>query len=386
MSSDWQRRLAQVGSRVEHVVDDARMAIKRKVGLTEPLSVQVYRGYGTPRRVMVSGRVIEDEDVSPPSRDDSAWDNLVRSYKTFETDEVHGARVRVTFAGESGEATTGREGFFEVAFEGGHYPAGRQEVTAELLSPLDHAGKGNQEQTTFRGEVFVPRPQAEFMVISDVDDTVMHTRATSLVRMVLNTVLTNAYGRVAFPGVGEFYRALARGTSGGELAGENPNAFFYLTSSMWNVYDVMRLFFDANGVPAGPILMRDLGLTRRHLLKGTHSEHKLARVEELMDLYDDKRFVLIGDTGQHDAEIYGEVARARPERVAAVYLRDVSGDSRDGEIKKVLDDLRQRGVPCVAAETSRDHARHAAEIGLIAPLAVEGVHADADRDESEVNE
>ena len=285
------------------------MAIKRKVGLTEPLSVQVYRGYGVSRRVVVSGRVIEDEDVTPPSRDDSAWDNLVRSYKTFETDEVHGARVRVTLAGETGEATTGREGFFEVAFEGGHYPAGRQEVTAELLSPLDHAGKGNQEQTVFRGEVFVPRPQAEFVVISDVDDTVMHTEATSLVRMVLNTVLTNAYGRVAFPGVGEFYRALARGTSGGKLAGENPNAFFYLTSSMWNVYDVMRLFFDANGVPAGPILMRDLGLTRRHLLKGTHSEHKLARVEELMDLYDDKRFVLIGDTGQHDAEIYGEVAR-----------------------------------------------------------------------------
>ncbi len=156
---------------------------------------------------------------------------------------------------------------------------------------------------------------------------------------------------------------------------------------MWNVYDVMRVFFEVNGIPPGPILMRDLGLSPTKLIKGTHAEHKVARVRELMALYPQHRFVLIGDTGQHDAEIYRDVVvelagTSEAERVAAVYLRDVSHAARDAEVKEIVEQIRQTGVGCVAAETSRDHAQHAAAAGLIDGALLSGIDAEAESDKA----
>lgn len=384
--SGWRRLLAEAGSRVEHTLDDLKYALKRRSGYTEPINVQLYRGYGTAKRARVAGRVLEAEQITAPSPDDSSWANFVRMFKTFESDEVPGARVRIELAGHSIEVTTDSEGFFEHAFEGGPFVTGQLGVTCELLEPVGQS-KGQPQGTTFRGEVFIPRPEAQFVVISDVDDTVMHTDATSLLRSAIHTLLTNSYGRVPFPGVAAFYRALHRGTLDERRAAEGLNPFFYLTSSMWNVYDVMRLFFEVNRVPAGPILMRDLGLTSTQLLKGTHEEHKVARVRELMELYPEKRFLLIGDTGQRDAEIYLAIveelaASGDAERVVAVYLRDVSSGARDKAVRAIVEQIRAHNVACLAAESSAHHARHAAQAGLIDPDSLGEIEGESEQDQA----
>ena len=384
--SGWQKWLATIGSAIERPVDDLKYAMKRMSGYDEPINVQLYRGYGTTRRVHVAGRVLEEEGQTVPSPGDSVWRNFVRMWKTFESDEVPGAVVRLSFAGQFAEVTADEEGYIEHVFEAREaapFPAGVGEIVADLRDPIGERD-GRPQKTRFRGEAYLPRPDAQFIVVSDVDDTVLHTDATSLLRAAVNTLFNNAYGRVAFPGVAAFYRALSRGTLPSNKGAEAINPFFYLTSSMWNVYDVMRLFFEVNEVPSGPILMRDLGLSPTKLLKGTHEEHKLKRAEELMAMYPGQRFVLIGDTGQHDAEIYHKIVMqlgdAAPQRVAAVYLRDVSGDPRDAEVESIVEQIRATGVPCVAAETSADHAQHAAEAGLIHPAALDEIDAEAKDD------
>ena len=373
LPSGWRKIVAEHGSRAEQVFDRFRQRLKDRLGLGDPVHVQLYRGFGTTKSVRVSGRVLEDEGAMPPSPEDTRWTNLVRAYRLFETDERPGARVNVHFAGRSHTAVADEEGFFDVTVDAGDHPfsPGVAEVTADLLEPAGHQTEPK------RSTITIPGPHAQYAIVSDVDDTIMHSEATNFIRLVMNTVLNNAYGRVAFPGVGAFYQALTHGTRP-VAGGEGVNPIFYLTSSMWNVYDVIRLFIDVNGIPPGPLLMRDLGLSKTQLIKGTHAAHKLCRVRELMATYPDLRFVLVGDTGQHDAEIYRDVAlelakTGEAERLAAVYLRDVTGRSREAEVSGIVGEISGVGVPTLAGPDTAAMAQHAEANGLIAPRAVEDV-------------
>ena len=369
--------------RLERAVDALRLRRKRRAGYAQPIAVQPHRGYGSIHRVHLHARVVEHRSLRAPTPHDRPWVNLVRSVKTLETDEVPRARVRVRFAGRERELVADDEGFLVTTFDAtgpgtpGHaFAPGRPEVVYELLEPH---GKG-QQVTRFQGEVFIPSPAARWVIVSDVDDTVMHTQATSLVRMAVNTLFTNAYGRVAFPGVGAFYRALGAGPEGRD--GRNP--VFYLTSSPWGVYDLIATFCDVNGLPPGPLIMRDLGLSRDHWFKSSHAAHKLRHVRELLALYPDQRFILIGDTGQHDAEIYLQACREAPGRVLAVYLRDVSrAAQRDSAVAAIAEEIRGLGVACVAAEDTVAHAEHAASQGWITEADLSAVRGGTRKDKRE---
>lgn len=374
--------LRRLGVGVEHTVDDLKYALKERFGWRDPVTVQAYRSHGTRDRVHLFARVLEEGSARALDPSASTWDNLVQMYHVLESDEVPRAELRVSVGDETVEVTADREGYASATIDGTFAP-GCHEVTWEVRAPL----VDGQARTRFFGEVYIPRPEADFVVVSDVDDTVMHTEATSLLRIAVNTLLHNARDRVAFPGVAAFYRALAAGV--GDPSAVDPtvphemqNPFFYLTSSMWNVYDLIRLFFQVNRVPPGPILMRDLGLSRHHWLKSSHEEHKLSRLRHLVEVYPMLPFVLIGDTGQRDAEIYAQICREHPEQIRAVYLRDVSPAARDAEVAALIEEMRALGIPALAAETSRAHAEHAAELGLIDRARLDEIAAEVVRDEA----
>ena len=97
--------------------------------------------------------------------------------------------------------------------------------------------------------MLVPAPQAQFGVISDIDDTVVHSNVTSKLRMILTVALSNARTRKPFKGVAAFYRALH--------AGVNP--VFYVSKSPWNLYAPLVEYLEVQGLPLGPLLLRDFG-------------------------------------------------------------------------------------------------------------------------------
>jgi phosphatidate phosphatase APP1 len=374
--SGWQKQLAVVGTAVESRFDDFRKGLKHRLGLTDPVNLQLYRSYGTTQHVTISGRLLEDEQTDPPTADDSRWENIVRAYRLIETDEVSGGTVELEYAGQTVETQSNEEGFFTATFssDGEPFPVGASSFTGRIVGLPSRYGEFDKK--TFESTVHVPAPGVGRIVVSDVDDTVMQTEATSLVRMVANTVLNNAYDRVAFPGVGAFYESLLKKDDG-----IDDGAMFYLTSSMWNVYDIIRLFLRINDIPPGPIMMRDLGLTNRQLFKGTHSQHKLCRVRELLELYPDKTFVLIGDTGQHDAEIYRDVAKRAAGRIEAVYLREVDSSDRYAGADQAMRDLQSMNVPALFADDTAAMAEHASQHGLVSDDVVAFVETTKQRDE-----
>jgi phosphatidate phosphatase APP1 len=350
---------------IEHQWDRARFGVKRRFKRFRPLHVLPYRGLGTDRVVILVGRVTEDAEVRTASEHDSPWANLRRMIDRFETDEIPDATLRVRLGERQITTTTDHEGYFQFELslpEDERLAPGWHAVDLELVrapAPLSHAVQG-------RGEVLVPPRDCDFGVISDIDDTIVHTYVTDYFKMLQVTLLTNARTRLAVEGVAELYQALARGPGG--VAAKNP--IFYLSKSPWNIYDVLVEFMDRQGLPVGPLLLRDLGLQRRTATpKAVVTGFKLQRIVQLMELYSWMKFVLIGDSGEKDAQIYRDAARLFPGRVLAIYIRDVSGGKdvkRNDQVRRVADEVSSLGVDLMLIEHSAQAAEHARKKQLMA--------------------
>jgi phosphatidate phosphatase APP1 len=203
-------------------------------------------------------------------------------------------------------------------------------------------------------------------IISDIDDTVVHSSATSVLKMTWIVLLNNAHTRLPFEGVAAFYRALQRGADGRDY-----NPIFYVSSSPWNIYDVLEYFLNVHGVPAGPIFLKDWSPA----VLGKHRAHKLGVIRTLLGTYPELPFVLIGDSGQEDPEIYHQAVREHPGRIQAIYIRDVAATRRKVEVPAIAEEVRKLGVEMVLVPDSAAAAEHAAAKGLIAQDAVPEIRA-----------
>jgi phosphatidate phosphatase APP1 len=317
--------------------------------IADPIIILPYLSYGTPRKLTLRGRVLEDEGFRPAADADGRWRNLIRFAKRLESDEVPGARLR---AGKT-QAVTDREGYFRLELEGSFRP-GWNEVDLELLHPA-------RAQTTAR--VLVPSKQARFGVISDIDDTVVTSNVTSKVRLIMTVALTNARTRKPFKGVAAFYRALH--------AGVNP--VFYVSKSPWNLYAPIVEYLAVQGLPEGPVMLRDFGLR-------TESEHKRKAIEEILTTYPKLQFVLSGDSGEQDPEIYADIMRRFPARIRAIYIRSVN-KKRVCEIVQLAAEVAKTGCQLVLAEEAEAAAVHAAAEGLIQASDLRAVRSERASDE-----
>ncbi len=360
----WRRQAVGVGRVIERRFDSFRFDVKRRFGLLDPFEVLPYRGHGTPRELYLKGRVLEEAGITDSGQDSTPWTNVRNMARRFASDEVAGARVRASFAGSSVESVADDEGFFDVRFElpeplSG--PTAWHPVEVELLSP-ESPGGGAVRST---GQVLVPT-EAGFGVISDIDDTVVRSNATNVLKMAWIVLLNNAQTRLPFEGVAEFYEALRRG---GDGRAHNP--IFYVSSSPWNIYDVLEDFLDVHGVPAGPLFLKDWS----PLVLGKHHDHKLGIIRRLLATYPDLPFVLIGDSGEEDPEIYAQAVREHPGRVRAIYIRDVTTPERDAEVRAIAAEVGRLGTEMVLTPDTATAAEHAAQAGLIAPDAVPGIRS-----------
>jgi phosphatidate phosphatase APP1 len=337
----------------------AKRTFDRRIGKTEHPQIMPYRGYGNATRALVMGRALRDPGLTEAVATDSWARNLVNSYKRIETDELAGARIRATFGALAQELVADDEGFFRAtlslavppAQDAGHW----HNVRLELVEPLVEAG-----QPVAHAATLIPPDDAEYGIISDLDDTVIQTGATNVVRMVRATLLGNARTRIPFAGVAAFYAALQRGSTG---TGFNP--VFYVSSSPWNLYDVIEQFLALQKIPSGPTLLRDWGMSLDRIPFG-HAAHKISSIRTILEMYPGMRFILIGDSGQEDPEIYREVVREYPDRVLCAYIRDVTaGRPRAAALPAIVQEVEAAGSIMVVAADTIAVARHAAAAGWI---------------------
>ena len=325
----------------------------------DPWMIAGYRSYGSARRVLVRGRAMEDEGITTATDSDSVWRNLVNSYRRIEADPLPNAIVRATVGGATVEITADDEGFFSqwvdlpapVAAADGWVP-----VTLELVVPAPPRGRIESV-----ARVLVAPPTARFITISDMDDTVLQSHVTSVMQAFRTVLLGNARTRLPFPGVAAFYRALHAGASGNER-----NPIFYVSSSPWNLYDLLTDFLEHQGIPTGPLTLRDWDIDRSALGSGRLHRFKDAAIREIMGTYPELPVILVGDSSQKDPEIYRDVVREFPERVLAIYIRDVKRTAeRRAAIASLVAEVEAQKSVLVLADDTVAAARHAAGQGFI---------------------
>jgi phosphatidate phosphatase APP1 len=323
--ASWKTYLTRLGYRIDRSVDKFQRFTQRFED--DALVVWPYLTYGTVSKLFIKGRVLEAQALRAASADDSRWRNFRNALKRFTSDEIANAKVRVLFQEQRQDLSTDEEGFFET-WLGLTSPLSVTQATdtylypfsIELLAPL----RKEQVETHFAGQVVVPH-QAAFGIISDVDDTILQSDATRIFKMARKVLFGNARTRLPFKGVAEFYQKLH----------QNKNPLFYVSSSPWNLYDLLVEFLEINNIPLGPLLLRDWGISDKEFLPTGHAGHKLQAITQILETYPDLPFLLIGDSGQEDPEIYSQVVARYPGRILAIYIRDVSGGSRNEAISKL---------------------------------------------------
>jgi phosphatidate phosphatase APP1 len=316
------------------------------------------------------GRVFRQPGFGASWREDRLRRDIIDLIRRLLRKPIVGARVRIRYKDTNTVVHTDRHGFFRVDMELGTMPSdvSWHEMELSLDSPAD-------ERAATIGEFYTPLSSARYGVISDIDDTVVYTGVANTAMMMWRLFAQGAESRMVFPGVPALYQAFHAGRDG-----DQGNPLFYVSRAPWSIYQVLVEVFRRNRIPHGPILiLREWGMKRGSLLPRRAKDHKRDAIRHILDMYPDMRFVLVGDSGQRDPEVYNRILREHPGRILGIYIRDVSNTPERSEaIDRLAREAREAGCDLILAADNVAMAEHAASEGLIADRAVNAVREELD--------
>ena len=277
--------------------------------------VVVYPAYSDGRVTVVEGRVTKAEEVTAPTADDGARDNLSRNLELMSNEERKDRPVSLHIATREWQATTDKEGYFRVAIEDLALTPGWHTITAQ-----------SGEASGASRLLVVPGGNVHG-VISDVDDTIQITEVNSKHRMLANTFLQNPLQREVVPGIVEFYR---------ELADANPQAesapVFYLSASPRQLHGSLELFLQHNAFTRGVLITKRVTNDSTSEPLSDQFAYKTAKLEEILARLPRLKLTFIGDDGEQDPEIFQALRQKFPERVAAIWIRRVNPDPKRAQL------------------------------------------------------
>jgi phosphatidate phosphatase APP1 len=326
--------------------------------------IQPYRGYGSRSEVFLIGRVFRQSRPQAETGRGDLLTNLRNIGRRIARRAIPNTVVTARFYGAEENFATDKDGYFRIHLSPAlPPPLARSWHTMDLTLPQPQAVQA-------QAHIFIPPASCRYVVISDIDDTIMETGVANKLRMLWRLFVEDAHSRVAFPGVGALYRALHAGASG-----DQQNPMLYVSRAPWGIYEVLEEFFDRHGIPVGPVLfLREWGVSWTNPLPRKAEDHKRELIHNMLALYSELPFILIGDSGQHDPEIYRQIVEEHPGRVLAVYIRNVSRDpKRIGEIEDLAKVVAGAGSSLVLAADSVAMAEHAASLSLVSPETVSEV-------------
>lgn len=357
---------------LENRFDLLKFSIKKKRGNFNPIQIIPYLGYGSETVSYIKGRVLENKGITGASPNDTLWKNLGNMFKRFESDEVADTELKFTYNQKEYHLLTDQEGYFELNFESGKpgNTAVWQEGEIEIVKAPIPFTPGIKSVC----RILFPHPSASFGIISDIDDTIVETNATSLLKMASSTFLNNAKTRSPFKGVAAFYKALEKGKS------NSINPIFYVSSSPWNLYDLLLEFLQTHDIPLGPVLLKDYGIDNNSLLSQGHQTHKYFQISRILQTYPTLPFILIGDSGQEDPSIYSQVINDFPGRILSVYIRDVNIPKYAQKTLMIIEKSTHTKIPMLLVKDSMAAAAHAIEMGYIAEDSMPSISQETKKD------
>lgn len=337
------------------------MEFKRLFGVTTTPMLHTYRGFGSREKVVVIGRVTETQfRTKTTSRHGLV--HALRFLRSYLANPIKGIVVEATCGDQTARANTNETGIFEIHLNKPDFLRTDEAEWFDISVELPEYPAVEPKLA----HVLVEGGNNTFGIITDIDDTVLISNATKKLKLLYATIFKSPDNRLPFPGVSAFYNALVKGTYG-----KSNNPIFYVSSSHYNLFAFLRRFFELNKLPKGPLLLkRTSGLGSLLATVGNHHQ-KSDDIITILNTYPTLSFVLLGDSGQQDAKIYSDIIEKFPNRIKAVYIRDVT-TGEDALVEKAIEKASNR-VPFLAAKNSLAMAQHAVQQRLITEEAIEKV-------------
>ncbi|MEQ8410307.1 MAG: DUF2183 domain-containing protein [Erythrobacter sp.] len=356
-----------------------------------PVRVQPFFGYRNAEHLYLGARAIRAREPVFEAR--SFWRDFATMLGQYASREVAGLAVELEYDCANGkvimgDGVTGPEGFvrFDLPIAPACPPAPRTRWERAVLRWRCPDGGERGEVSAY---ILAPGGETRMGIISDVDDTILETGITGNFRAIARNwkriFAQMPSERVLVPGATGFFTALggsAEAAHGSEQAGEAIGALepqarvrpvFYVSSSPWNLFAYLVAFKRERGLPLGPVMLRDWGFNRRTLGKEGHGSHKLESIRRILATFQRLRFVLIGDDTQRDLLAFASIAREHPDRIAAVFIREVAGEPLAEEKKRAKAAIKDAGVPFWTGSDYRLAAQFLETAGLDFEGGVEGL-------------
>lgn len=317
--------------------------------------IKVYRGYANQREITVCGHVFQNRTHDDFTLSRHRLHHARTILGLFNMKTVGNIPVVLRWRNMEVRTRTLGDGYFSFTIpftedlESGWH-------TCQLAVPSEEG------EVTEQAEFIKPHP-GEFGLISDIDDTFLISHSNNLIKKLYVLLTRNVEKRRIFSGVVQHYRLLSEA---GRNHPEAKNVFFYVSSSEWNLYNLIDEFTRIHEFPKAILKLKRIKTGPMDFLysgTGDH-DHKFHKIKHLLEFYPELKFILLGDDSQEDPKIYERIAKMFPISLAAIYIRQ-TGRRPKASAARILENIATLDLPVCYFSRTADAIHHSESIGLI---------------------
>ncbi|PYH91581.1 actin patch protein 1 [Aspergillus ellipticus CBS 707.79] len=206
--------------------------------------------------------------------------------------------------------------------ESGHF-----QLRAALTFVPTHIRVLASENLSVMKEVKVVEPTG-ISLISDIDDTVKHSAIASGAKEMFRNTFVRELNELTVDGVTEWYGKLSK--MGVDM--------HYVSNAPWQLYPLLERYFKLAGLPRGSFHLKQYSGMLQGIFEPT-AERKRGALEQILRDFPSRKFILVGDSGEADLEVYTDIVLANPGRILGIFIRDVTTTDRRKFFERSVDHL-----------------------------------------------
>jgi len=317
--------------------------------------LKLYRGYANDQEFIVFGHVFKQSTAGNYEFEKKRFRNARSVLRMFLIKTISNADVYLEHNGTRIHTKSLDDGYFKFCIP--------------LNDKLDFGWGDYYVSTFYKGEeirekgTYIHPHEGNLGFISDIDDTFLVSHTRNFFKKIYILLWKNINNRKIFEGVVPHYQALS---TAGRNKKDEMNAFFYVSSSEWNLYKFIVKFTEKHDLPRAVLLLKDIKTSLMDFLvtgRGNHN-HKFDKIKHILEFYPHLQYTLLGDDSQHDPFLYEDVCKIFPLTVKAVYIRQ-TGSAKKEKANAAIKNIESMGVAACYFKDSADAIEHSKRIGLI---------------------
>ena len=317
--------------------------------------LKLYRGYANKQELIVMGHVFKPTNKVDYDFQKKNFKNATSVIKMFRISTESNASVYLEINGEKIHTKTLDDGYFKFCIPlNDDSSFGWIDYKVAIIY--------NDQEIIANGSYIRPH-EGTLGFISDIDDTFLVSHTRNAFKKLYILLFKNLNNRKVFEDVVAHYQALS---SAGRNNKKEKNAFFYVSSSEWNLYRFITQFAQIHQLPKAVLLLKDIktGLLDLFITgRGDHN-HKFEKIKHILEFYPNLQYTLLGDDSQHDPYLYEDICKIFPVNVKAVYIRQ-TGTSKKSKAEIALKNIESLNVEVCYFKNSTEAIAHSKKIGLI---------------------